>query len=53
MGLFIDLSKAFDTVPHDILLSKMYKIGIRGTANDQFKGYLTDRHQYVQIGKEK
>ena len=52
LGLFIDLSKVFDTVSHDILLSKMYKLGIRGTANDWFKSYLTDRQQYVQVGKE-
>ena len=32
IGVFIDLKKAFDSVPHDILLKKMYRYGIRGNA---------------------
>ena len=47
IGVFIDLKKAFDTVPHDILLKKMYAYGIRGNAFKLLKSYLTDRTQYV------
>ena len=49
-GLFLDFSKAFDTVNHEILLSKLYKYGIRGTPLEWFKDYLTNRQQYVRIG---
>lgn len=41
------MCKAFDTVNHKILLSKMYDIGIRGTAYDWFTNYFTNRHQFV------
>ena len=47
IGVFIDLKRAFDTVPPDILLKKMYAYGIRGNAFKLLKSYLTDRTQYV------
>lgn len=48
-GVFVDLQKAFDTVDHSILISKLNHYGIRGIANDWFKSYLLNRSQFVSI----
>ena len=47
LGVFIDLSKAFDTVDHQILIKKLLYYGIDGTASERFKGYLSNRKQYM------
>ena len=48
-GIFIDLQKAFDTVDHDILVSKLEYYGARGVAKQWFSSYLHNRRQFVTI----
>ena len=45
----MDLQKAFDTVDHQILLSKLNHYGICGVSNDWLKSYLSNRNQYASI----
>ena len=48
-AIFIDLKKAFDTVNHDILFSKLENIGIRGISLKWIKSYFTNRYQTVNF----
>ena len=47
MGIFVDFSKAFDTIKHEILLSKLNHYGIRGNALELICDYLSNRKQFV------
>lgn len=49
LGIFLDLSKAFDTVSIPRLLTKLERLGIRGVAHDIFRSYLENRKQVVKI----
>jgi hypothetical protein len=48
-AIFLDLKKAFDTVSHNILISKLSKYGINGSALKWFISYLSNRSQIVSI----
>lgn len=49
VGIFLDLSKAFDTVSVPLLIDKLQEVGVRGSALEIFGSYLTDRTQCVTI----
>ena len=51
--LIFTLSKAFDTLNHSILLSKLNYYGICNIENDLFKNYLVNRWQYVEFDGSK
>ena len=48
--VFIDLSKAFDSIGHHTLLGKISRLGVSPAVHEWFRSYLADRSQYVRIG---
>ena len=49
LNIFLDLSKAFDTIYHTILLDKLLYYGIRGTAYNLLRSYLAKTEQFVEL----
>lgn len=49
LGLFLDVKKAFDSINHKILLTKLYYCGLRGKMYDLLKSYLSKRTQIVKL----
>ncbi len=49
LGAYLDLSKTFDTISHDILLHKFKHVSVRSLPLNWFKSYLTNRKQCVQV----
>ena len=53
LGVFIDLSKAFDTVDHNILIDKLNLYGIKNNRLKCFSSYLSKRKQFILAGATK
>ena len=49
IGVFIDQTKAFDTINHNMLINKLEHYGVRCTANKWIVNYHNGRQQYIQI----
>src|SRR6266851_2505507 len=53
LAVFLDISKAFDTIDFEIMKLKLDKLGFRGIVLELIINYLTNRKQYVDINKNK
>jgi hypothetical protein len=49
MGIFLDLTEAFDVINHKLLLAKLELCGLRGKIHSWMSSYFTGRTQFVEI----
>ena len=50
LSIYLDFSKAFDTISHNILLDKLDFVGFRGPIHSWIRSFLSNRSQYVEVG---
>lgn len=53
LGIFLDMSKAFDSISHEILLDKLYYYGFKGISHNWLTNYLTNRKQFTIVNNSK
>jgi hypothetical protein len=51
IGIFFDITKAYDVLNHKLLLEKLSSCGIRCSTNSWFRSYLTNRRQFIEINQ--
>ena len=53
INIYLDLSKAFDSLEHNIIIGKLRHYGVEGVSLSLFQNYLTNREQYVEYSSAK
>jgi len=51
IGIFTNLTKAYDVLNHKLLLEKLFRYGIRGSMNSWFRSYLTNKSQFIELNQ--